>query len=330
VHSAEQTRGSDMDATKSNETESILRDWRNKILNGFLAIAAVAFLPALVLVILDSFSTPGHLSQLALNTVLELLLVALALGRRLDPRIRAWGILLVGYLAAISALTFGGLGGSGRDYLVVLPIVALVLAGLPSGIVMAALSALTLVVFGVLVDRGMLGAWLVDRANSTQLRVWLTESTYTLVLLAVAMVLLALYHRFQLQLIDRERRARAELARSQALLERQNTTLEQRVEERTAELKQAEVAMREAKEAAEAANQAKSAFLQQRRRLAGHHQRHPRFLQDRGRQDGPGSAALRPAGMRGISAGPDEGDGLRKGPRAGVRDCPRRPACHPR
>jgi signal transduction histidine kinase len=139
--------------------------------------------------------------------------------------------------------------------------VALVLAGLPSGIVMAALSVLTLVVFGVLVDRGMLGTWLVDRANSTRLSVWLTESTYTLILMAVAMVLLALYHRFQLQLIERERRARAELARSQALLEQQNATLEQRVEERTAELKQAEAAMREAKEAAEAANQAKSAFL---------------------------------------------------------------------
>jgi signal transduction histidine kinase/CheY-like chemotaxis protein len=261
VHGAEQGRRGDMDAMKSNETESVLRDWRNKILNGFLAIAAVAFLPALVLVILDSFSTPGHLHQLTLYAVLELLLVVLALWRRLDPRIRAWGILLVGYLAAVLALAFGGLGGSGRDYLVVLPIAALVLAGLPSGIVMAVLGALTLAAFAVLADRGMLAGWLVDRASSTQLSVWLTESTYTLILLAVAMVLLALYHRFQLQLIGRERRARAELARSQALLEQQNTTLEQRVEERTTQLKQAEAAMREAKEAAEAANQAKSAFL---------------------------------------------------------------------
>jgi len=123
-------------------------------------------------VILDSFSTPGHLPQLVLNTVLELLLVAARrLARRLTPGIRAWGILLVGYLAAISALAFGGLGGSGRDYLVVLPIVALVLAGLPSGIVMAVLGALTLAVFGVLADRGMLGSWLIDRANSTRLSV---------------------------------------------------------------------------------------------------------------------------------------------------------------
>jgi PAS domain S-box-containing protein len=62
------------------------------------------------------------------------------------------------------------------------------------------------------------------------------EGGTTLVLLAITMVLLALFHRFQVQVIDKERRARAELIQARALLEEQNAILEQKIKERTEEL----------------------------------------------------------------------------------------------
>jgi len=45
----------------------------------------------------------------------------------------------------------------------------------------------------------------------------------------------------------------------------------------------------------------------QRRCAADDHQRHPRFLEDRGRANGRGDPPFRPARVRGIGAGPDRG-----------------------
>jgi hypothetical protein len=47
---------------------------------------------------------------------------------------------------------------------------------------------------------------------------------------------LVLFRRFQEGLVNKERRAQAELRQAHALLEEQNATLEQRVQERTSEL----------------------------------------------------------------------------------------------
>ena len=250
-----------MDTTNSSETEAVLREWRTRILNVFLAIVAVAAGAMTGISILDAASRPGQWPTVILYCALALVLAALALFRGVDPRIRALGVLLVPYAVGVTTLASFGLGGSGRLYLLALPIGALILIGVRSGILMAALSVLTMAVFAFLADRGVLLQWLVGERNSLLVADWLAESIDTLGLLAIVMALLILFYRFQERLIDKERRARAELMRAQGLLEQQNATLEQRVEERTAELVQAEAAMREAKEAAEAATQAKSAFL---------------------------------------------------------------------
>jgi signal transduction histidine kinase/DNA-binding response OmpR family regulator len=244
-----------------SETESVLRAWRTKILNVFLAVVAVAGGVMIVVGVVDAFSRPDQWLSLIPFTVLEGLLVALALLRRLDPRIRAWGVLLVPYAIGVTNLISGGLDGAGRLYLLALPVGAVILIGVRSGILMAALSVVTFGVFTVLAGTGVLAPYLVGSRNSLLAADWLAEAGDTLGLLAIVMVLVILFYRFQERLIRNEHRARVELMHAQELLEQQNLTLEQRVAERTAELVQAEAAMREAKEAAEAATQSKSAFL---------------------------------------------------------------------
>jgi signal transduction histidine kinase/DNA-binding response OmpR family regulator len=233
--------------TNSSETATVLREWRTRILNGFLLFATVACVPVVAMTFIEATKRPGQGPAVALFTALLSLLAVLAFWRDLDLRVRAAGLLLLGYVAAVVSLARGGLPGSGRDYLVVLPIVGLILLGVPAGVFLSALSALVVAIFAVLADRGLLLPYLVYTQNPLRLGDWVIEGGTTLVLLVIAMLLLARFYRFLVQVIDKERRARAELIESQALLER-------RVEQRTAELAQAKVA-------AESATQAKSAFL---------------------------------------------------------------------
>ena len=265
---AEQGTRGDMDAMKSNQTEAVLREWRTSILNRFLALVLVLALGGLAVAAVDAISKPDQWPAVILSSILVLVLAILTFLRGLDSRIRAWGLLLAAYALAILVLTAFGLTSSGRLYLLALPVIALILVGVRSGIVMSGLSVLTYALFTIMAGQGMLAAWLVSDRSSLRQADWLAEAADTFGLLAVVMALLILFHRFQVRLIKKEHLARADVLRAQALLEEQNATLEQKVQERTAQLdtakRQAEetaVAYLEAKVAAEAATQAKSSFL---------------------------------------------------------------------
>ena len=228
-----------MRTTNSSETAAVLAEWRTKILNGFLVVAAAAMVPVVGMTAIAAIKKPEQWPAVALFTFLLLLLAVLAVWRGLDLRVRAVGLLLLGYVAGIVSLARGGLAGSGRDYLVVLPIVAVILVGVRASIRLTVFSALVLAVFAVLADRGFLAPWLVDTQNPLRLVDWVTEGGTTLALLAITMVLLVLFHRFQVQVIDKERHAWAEVLEARALLEEQNRTLEDRIAQRTAELARA-------------------------------------------------------------------------------------------
>jgi PAS domain S-box-containing protein len=228
-----------MRTTNSSETAAVLTEWRTKILNGFLVVAAIVMVPVVGMTVIAATKKPEQWPAVALFTFLLFLLAVLAFWRGLDLRVRALGLLLLGYVAAIVSLARGGLAGSGRDYLVVLPIIAVILVGVGASIRLTVFSALVLAVFAVLADRGFLAPWLVDTQNPLRLVDWVTEGGTTLALLAITMVLLVLFHRFQVQVIDKERHAWAEVLEARALLEEQNRTLEDRIAQRTAELARA-------------------------------------------------------------------------------------------
>ena len=224
-----------MDTKNTSDPEAVLRDWRTKILNGFLAIVAVAASIMTAVSILDAISRPGQWPAVIIFFVLDLILIAMAIFR-FDHRIRAWTVLLVPYVVGVTTLASFGLGSSGRLYLLVLPIGALILIGVRSGIFMSVLSILTMAVFAFLSERGVLQSWLVNDRNSLLLADWLAEFVDTFMLLATVMALLIMFHRFQESLIEKERRTQSELLRVQKLLEQQNVTLEQKIVERTGEL----------------------------------------------------------------------------------------------
>jgi PAS domain S-box-containing protein len=221
-----------MESTNSGDTDTVLSAWRARILNGFLLVATIACVPVLVLTLLDTLRQRDQWPAFAVFALLLLLLAVLAFWRSLDNRIRAWGILSIGYVAGITALARGGLAGSGRDFLLVLPIIALILLGGRAGVFLSILSGVTLAIFAVLADRGMLMRWLILLENPQSLSGWATEGGTSLTLLAVAMVLLMLFHRFQVKTIENQRRTAEKLEEARVLLE-------ERIAQRTAELAQA-------------------------------------------------------------------------------------------
>jgi signal transduction histidine kinase/DNA-binding response OmpR family regulator len=225
-----------MSSENNYDPEVILYEWRARILNTFLIIVVIAAGVMIVTNVADAISRPGQWPAVILFSILELVLVVLAVFRKINLKIRAWGVLLVPFIVGVTALASYGLGSSGRLYLLVLPIGALILIGVRSAIIMSALSTLTMVAFTFLAKFGALGNWLISERNSGLMVDWIAEDIDTLMLLIVIMALCIMFYRFQERLIQRERNSQTELKNAHQLLEQHNATLEQKVEERTEEL----------------------------------------------------------------------------------------------
>ncbi len=218
-----------MDTQTSIDPAEVLQQWRIRITNNFLVIIAIAAVPAWVTIVVSAVSAPDLWPVALLFAAGGLALIALAALRRVDIRIRLFGVVLIGYAAAIVNLLTRGLVGAGPLYLLTIPVLALILMGRRAGILASVLSTILATVFVTLIDRGLLvlGPLSVSQAMGL--------STLLLFLIAV-MTLLILFYGFQERLIAQERRTHADLLHAQSLLEQQNVTLEQKIQERTSEL----------------------------------------------------------------------------------------------
>lgn len=221
----------------TSTSTSPLQAWRTSVLNVLLTIAAIATLPVLGYVFLQAFQIPGQWPAAAAFTLCYLLVAVLTLGRRLDVRVRAWGFLLVVYAVGTLALARGGLAGDGRTYLLALPVLAVILIGVRSGLVMTAISLTTYAVFAALAHLGQLGPWLLRSDNPLNLEEWIAVGAVMAVAMALFMVLLWQFVRFQQNILDAERAQAAELAQTTQLLqeravelEKTNTLLAERTE----------------------------------------------------------------------------------------------------
>jgi PAS domain S-box-containing protein len=213
-----------------DDAGTVLREWRLRILDWVLTLAAVVMAPAWLMTLAAVIRGPTDWTNALVLSGLFVLLVGLAVFRRLDRRVRTLGLLLLAYLAAIQNL-IGGFYSAGPWYLLGLPVLALVLLDLRWCIAAAVLSASVEGAFAFLFDRGILVPQSVSGVSP-----WPDYTTF-LVLVTLITLLLGLFYRLQEQLIEKERRARVELLAARSLLEKQNQELEQRVDERTAALK---------------------------------------------------------------------------------------------
>jgi PAS domain S-box-containing protein len=213
-----------VETTQAIDTGAVLKAWRARILTGVLAIIAFAALPAWAMTIINLTREPGGTLLAVLFSAVFAVVAALAVARRLDARLRAWGLLLVGYAAGTANLLANGLLGAGPSYLLLLPVAALILIGVREGIVTSVLSALLAASVFLLPSR--------EEELAAAIESFATVAMF----LAGSMSLLVVFYRFMLKIIDEQRATANELEEARALLEEQNRTLEERIVERTFEL----------------------------------------------------------------------------------------------
>jgi signal transduction histidine kinase/CheY-like chemotaxis protein len=243
------------------EIEAALREWRTRVLNVLLTVLAVVALLPMGGMITNTLSNPEQWTTAWAFVPFYLILLGLAIFRQIDVRLRGWSVILLGYATEVLSFARGGLVGTGMPYTVMLPILAIILIGVRPGLMVAAINVLTFIAFAAMANSGLLNDWLIYPNSPLTWETWILEGSGTALLLALALVLLVYFHRFQMKTLESERQVSIELTHTYSLLEQYNQTLEQEVEQRTVELANAVREAEDARISAEAANRSKSVFL---------------------------------------------------------------------
>ncbi len=206
-------------AHAAGEMQATLDEWRARALYVVLVVVAIAGLPAYVSPLVNANQiTP----LLWVYLVVYLAFVGLAVLPRLDVRLRGWGLVLLAYANALASFARVGLAGSGRLYLVTVPVFATILIGSWAGYATAALSLVIYAVFTALAQAGVLSAWLTVQTNPVTLGFWLEAGAALLVFLMILLVLVERFYSLHVQTLAASRRASVELERlNQALKERE-------------------------------------------------------------------------------------------------------------
>lgn len=181
-------------ATVANEVDAILAAWRERVLRVLLAVyLTITLVPLAAVLAGRGVLLPWPLR--AACVLLYLVMLLATLRTRLDLRTRVGILLAVCAVLGTIQLAVGQLAGHGRISLLVVPLLALLLAGPRAGWVAAGLSALLFAIVPQLLHHG----WLADLGESvagitSPPAYWAVQ--WLLWMLAV-LILMILFTRFQ-------------------------------------------------------------------------------------------------------------------------------------
>jgi len=212
-------------AAPASVIQEVLAGWRSRAVRVILVVVVIIGLPAWGGVILNGIRSGEMTVLLWVYPIVYLAFVALAFLPRIDHRLRIWGLLILGYVNGCASMARLGLTGSGRLYLLLVPVFATVLVGTRAGLATAMLSLATYIFFAA--QAGAAAAS------------WIEAGTALAVFMLSTVVLLGRFSRFQLRILHRERQVRSQLEVAREELEAYSRTLEEKVLERTARLTEA-------------------------------------------------------------------------------------------
>ena len=218
------------------DLKAVSFEWRTRALTIVLLVIAVTGLPAYLLPIANALQTGQLPPLLWIYLGVYLAIIGLTGWPRLGFHVRAWGLILVAYTNAVASFARLGMAGSGRLYLITVPILATIIIGARAGFLTAALSLVIYAAFALLAQVGVLANWLTVQTNPVSFAFWLEAGAALAVFLITVVGLLEQFQQLQVRTLAAKQRASLERQQAAAQLVEAYQTLEQRVTERTQEL----------------------------------------------------------------------------------------------
>ncbi len=225
--------------------DAMLRQWRDRAVLLALTAICVGALPTILVMFLQTWRMPEQRPLIIFFLFLYVLMLVLRNVKRLGPRVRGWGFLGLVYIAGVLALIRGGLVGVGKDYTLVLPLLAILFRSKRAGLITIPVSLATYVLVGVLLSQGYLDQMVVYPEAIVDLNIWLSEGVYLTLLLSVLFVLLVAFYNYLLRVLDVQLKAGAELELTHQALLHHSQTLEEQVASRTVELSRVNAELRQ-------------------------------------------------------------------------------------
>jgi diguanylate cyclase (GGDEF)-like protein len=223
--------------TTAQEPKNIIQDWRSSVLNILLPVVTIAILPALIQTIYQVFiyHTVGWLGP-AIYALFYLCLVYVTIRRDLDPAKRGWALVVLTFLTGVISMERGGLSGDGRVYLAIVPLLAITLINMRTGIYAAAVCLLVYAIFGFLAAFGILEQWLIRPDNPLDGEYWFYNGLMLATIVIAVVFVVARFVSFQIGTLESFQKMAEELGKAYKQLEASNQALEQRVRQRTQQL----------------------------------------------------------------------------------------------
>ena len=216
----------DVSASSSREALTpTLRTWRRRALYTLLTVIAVAGLPAYIAPLLNARASGGITPLLWAYLGIYIAFVALALAPSLPESTRAFGLMGLAYANGIASMARLGLAGSGRLYLLVMPVVAALLLGSSAGYISAGVSLLIYAAFTYLAGSGQLAGMLTEATNPTSLSAWLEAGLAFVVFLVVLAVLVERFADLLVRALASQQRTSSELATTARMLQERESVL---------------------------------------------------------------------------------------------------------
>jgi len=222
-----------------------LHQWQDRALFLTLSAISVAALPALILVLVQNWNNPAQYSFIAIFFAAYIVVLCLNCIKPLSPRVRSGGLLILAYVVGVLSLIRGGLVGVGKDYLLILPLLAILFRSKHSGYIALGISCVSYLAVGALLSNGYFKAWILYPDVALDFDVWIAEGTYLALLLLVSFVLFLTFYNYLLRVLEEQQRAVVELSQAHQTLLFYSQNLEGQVAQRTAELLQANVQLQE-------------------------------------------------------------------------------------